>query len=283
VAATQLLTEIEDLKIIYKEIIDGCSLFSSFYVKHLTELEHIEIIRKRLEFYQKYTADGVPTESEKLQQLIDSEAWTKDLEEQILELKYIISDNEKNLPKLIPQQQPLIQRVVKEKKEKLNLILTERLELIGATANEFAEKEGFSYYLYLSLYNDKECKDRVFKNFSDLENIETEELSPYIRATETSRKNFSEVNIKRISCLPFFLNSFSYSKENITTFLGKPIAFLTPFQIHLFSLGTRNMNILTQSDGEPPELLDDTKIDDLVLWYDQQYSVILGKQKTTRR
>jgi hypothetical protein len=285
VAGEKLLTEVEELKIIYKEIIDGCSPNSNSpnFIKHLTDLEHIEITRKRLEFYRKYVADGIPNETEKLQDLISSEAWSKDNEEKILEYRYSISDNEKNIPKLIPQQQPMIQRIVNDTKAKLNILLLERAELMGSTANEFAEKEGFNYYLFLSLYKDRECKDRLFKEFAELDELESEDLKPFFQSIEETKKKITESNIKKISSLPFFINTFSYSKDNVTTFLSKPISQLTPYQVHLFSLGVRNINILGRTEGEPPELHEDTKIDDVVLWYDQQYSVMLGKQKAAKR
>ncbi len=279
---SSFLSEIEHLKIVYKEIIEGYSFFDkeSIYIKHLNDIEYSEVVAKKLELFEKYSSEGLPSEEEKLQQLYDSEQWTKDQEEQILQYKYIIVDNEKNLKNIIPQQHANIKRIIEDTRKKLQLLSLERSALMGITANEAAERDSSSYVIYLAFYKDKELKEKVFKSFKDIDELET--LNEQSKLIEQTFQRFSDSSIRKISVLPFFLNTFSYSKDKIHTFLGKPLYQLTTYQTILFSLGNRNLNVLSQADGEPPELLDDVKVDDIITWYDQNYSVILGKRNSSK-
>lgn len=273
------ITEIEELKILYKEIIDGFTSFEDkgIYVKHLTDLDSTEITQKKQQFYNSYHKN-LPSEEEKLQQLFDSEQWTKQNEEEILSYRYIITDNEKNLKNIIPQQHGPILKIIEANREALRKLLIERRGLIGRTANEFAERDTFYYMVYLCMFRDKNFVSPVFKSFKEFDDLEDEEIQPYADLLDKTLSRYTEENIKKISVLPLFLNTFSYSKDAIHTFLGKPIIQITPYQMSLFSLGARNINILSQSDGEPPTLLDDVKVQDIVNWYDQNHSIIIGKR-----
>ena len=70
------MIKIDELRLVYKEIIEGFSHASpEIVVKHLCDLEQIEIVRKRLEFRQSYINQGIPTEEERLKQIIDDGEW----------------------------------------------------------------------------------------------------------------------------------------------------------------------------------------------------------------
>lgn len=277
------ILETEHLKIIYSEIIDGFSFYSNsnLFIKHLDEFESTEIIRRKQTCFQKQIFEKTPTEKERLQQLIESGEWSEAKNEEIIQLRYIISDNEKNVVKLITQQQEQIRKIIENDKKKLDLLLAEKRAILGITAEQVAEREGFNYLIYLSLYNNN--REKLFKTYETFEDTTIEELTDYSNAINETFKRLSESVIKKVSVLPFFINVFAFSQEDIQSFLKVPISKLTSFQTLLFSLGRRNLNILSQSEGNPPELLDDVKIDDIVNWYDQQYSIILGKRKANNK
>jgi hypothetical protein len=277
------LQELEELRIIYKEIVDGYSFYEDkgVYVKHLTDLENSEITKKKKSIYAHYRKD-LPTEEEKLKQLIETEQWSKEQEEEILQHQYIISDNEKNLKSIIPQQHGPIIQIIEANKKALNKLLREKRNLIGRTAEEFAERDTFYYMVYLSMYKDIELKNRCFDKFSDMEDMEDDEIKPYVDMLDTTLRKFPEDSVKKIAVLPLFLNPLSYAKESVYHFFGKPLINLTPFQMNLLSLGTRNLSIMSQTEGEPPALLDDVTIQDIVNWYDREYSIILGKRNRAK-
>jgi hypothetical protein len=274
------VSELEQLKIIYKQIIDGCSFFDNkFYIKHLTELEIINITEKRNEFFNKYISSGIQIESDRLIELENSEEWLKTDEEEIQSAKLFISDNEKTIQSIIPQQKIVIQKLIDDKKTELNKLIIKKRNLIGLTAEDLSQSDANQFLIYSVLYKDKNCEKYLIDSFDEFESLDVNELNYYIKAYEYVVSYLSEENIKKISVMPFFINCFSYCKDKIHIFLNKPIVNFTRYQLDLFSLGTRNLNILSQSEKEPPDL-NSNNIDFVVNWYDQEQSIILGKRNS---
>lgn len=275
------VNELDELRIIYKEIIEGCSFShrGSFFIKHLCELEQIEITRKRISFIAKYVDRGIPTEEERLKRIKDDGEWTDAKDADIVAYRQTISDNERMVATIIPQQQGAIKKIIEDHRKELIKLLVERRQTIGTTAEELADKDCTYYTAFLTIYKDGACKQPVFERWEDFEVLEEADSDAYLDSIDETLVRLKEQNIRRISCLPFFLNTFSYSKERVNTFLGKPICQLTNFQVHLFSLGLRNLNILTQAEGSPPEYYEKENVDEIIKWYDLQYSIILTKRK----
>lgn len=277
--SSQPIPEIDELKLIYQEIIEGCSYISDgYFVKHLCELEQIELTRKRIEFVQSYIKQGVPTEQERLIYLKENDEWGNQQEEDIKAYRQTIADTEKTLSSVIIQQQQSIKQIIESHKKELIRLLYRRREAIGTTAETLAEQDGTYFLAFLSLYKDRECNSRLFDTWEDFELLDDIDSQKYIRNIDITLERINEKNIKKIGCLPFFLNPFSYCKEAIHTFLNKPIYKLTNYQVHLFSTGSRNLNILAQSEASPPDYFDKVTIDEILKWYDTQYSVIIGKR-----
>jgi hypothetical protein len=281
---SQNVKPLDLLKLLYQEIIEGYSLSSddSIFFKHFSELDNIALMRKRLKLYNKYISEGIPTEEQRLKIIIENEEWSAQKEDDILGLKMSISDNEKNVVNLIFQQQASIRIAIENDRKKLTKLITEKMHIIGTTAEELSSRDSSHYSLFLSCFKDKNLTEPYFKDWDDLESLDSLELDDIHLKYDEVMDRFIEQNIKQIAAMPFFLNLFSYSKDNMTDFLKKPIAYLTNLQSYLFSCGQRNLNILTQSEGSPPEMFGDVNPNDVLTWYDQQYSVILGKRNQSK-
>ena len=274
-----LSSERDHLKMVYQEIIDGSSPVKDFFVKHLSDVEFIDVTRKRLALFQKYKDDGIPTEEERLKVLRDSEEWTDQQESDIMAYRLTIADNEKSLISLIPEQQVAIQQLLNEHKQSLRKLLIEKRNLIGATAEECSERDSTAFLTFLSIFKDRECSRPMFSSWTEFEALPEEQIEMYTQAMDEVLGRIHDLTIRTISALPFFLNAFSYTKENVSMFVNRPVSRLTNYQIHLFSLGIRNLNILTQAEGSPPEYFDEVHAEEIIKWYDIQYSMILGKRK----
>ena len=274
------ISEIENLKIIYKEIIEGYSLVDGVFIKHLDEIENIEVVAHKLSLYEKYIKDGISSVEDKLKFLIESGQWTLEKEDEIVSLSQQIIDNESNLHNIISQQQGRIKKVIEALKIKKAQILIDKQNLLGQTANFFAERDSFNYLVYVSLY--KDLKNRMFDSYTEFQELDDLELIKYSQILEGVLEKITHQSIRQIACMPFFINPFSYSKENIYYFLGKPLSRLTHYQSSLLSLGSRNLNTLANIDVEPPELTEANKLDDITVWYDQQHSILLGKKRSGR-
>lgn len=265
---------------VYQEIIEGCSYSpKGFFIKHLCEIEQIELTRKRIELVNDYVARGIPTEEERLTRLKEDGEWSDEKENDIVAYRQTLSDNERLIHTIIQQQQAGIRKVIEEHRQSLIKLLIERKTAIGITAEELTQKDSTYFMAYLALYRDRACLKPLFDSWEDFEALEEDKSTDYLQAIDNVLDRMNEQNIRKISVMPFFLNAFSYCKESIHTFLNKPISRLTNYQVHLFSLGSRNLNILSQSEGSPPDYFDKVSVDDILKWYDLQYSIIIGKRK----
>jgi hypothetical protein len=276
--------EIEKLRFLYGDIILGCTFIPKLkiYVRHLTELDNIQLSQSKSRLIDEHIRGGIPTEDERLKTIIETGEWSQENEERILSLKYIISDNEKNVMTLIPQQQEPIKRMIQENRKQLTSLIVDRRLTLGQTAQDFAEQDLQDLMLSITLFKDKLCYEPIFPAVDAVEALQDETIEEYHQALKNVFNEYTEPNIRKVSSMPFFINTFSYCKDDVQAFLKKPLSQATNYQLLLFSYGTRNINILSQAIGEPPELMDDVSPEKLVTWYDQQYSMILGRRNSSK-
>ena len=277
-------TSIEDLKIIFKEIVDGysCSEDGQIFFKHFTDLDNVQIIHQRRIFLAKNIEEGIPSEASRLKEIIANEEWTLEKEDEILSLKMTIADNEKNLASIIIEQQRNVRMMIEQNRKDLFALLVQRAALMGTTAEELTHRDIKNYSLYKACFRDPELSKSMFDSWEDFESVDTPELDRIQEQYDKATEKFQERSIRTLSIIPFFLNTFSYAKDNITLFFGKPLIQLTTLQLFLCSCGQRNMSIISQAETSCPEIAGDITVDDILTWFDQQYSIILGKRNTPK-
>ena len=267
--------EIYEVKLLYAEIIRGYSydFKNKIYVKHFSELEKIEIIEKRQEIYKTLISKGVKTDKEAVSYLISEELWTEEKEDEIASFEISIEDNTKQADLIVsPFQKKAIMDLVNKDQEKLELLKEERKNLIGLTAEKYADDKYLNYYLYYSFFKDA-ALTKFFFNEADFKDLEELQISKYFSIYSECLKNFSSKNLKKISVSPFFLNSISFAYEDPRLFLDKTYNEYTSFQFEMYSLGKRNVRILSETSVSPPVIHSRTLFQDIINWYDLQYSV----------
>jgi len=274
--------EYENLRSLFKEIVNGYSHTSDgkFYVKHFSELDNSFFTDKRVEFIKFKNKEGVPTEKEKLKILSEQDVWTTAQEEKILELKYIISDNNKvvaNMPLL--EQRRVIESIIKEKQSELHDLLTERHKAINPTAEILAQKYLLSLMVIHGFFKDEELKIRAISD-EDFDYLEEEQLNIFIDEQQNQIfAKFSTRNIRALAAMPFVLNQIMFCKDRPFEFFGKPMAYFSTYQLDLFSRTVRNIRIMENSEDSPPDIHEDTKTQELIDWYDTQQSISQSKAK----
>lgn len=274
------ISEIDELRLIYYEILDGYSFDEkhSLFIKHFSDKESHLILQKRIELFHYYLAEGVPHESELLKNAIDNEEWSQEKEQKILQLKYIISDNEKNLSNFIWQQRVVVQTMIDQHKKELGEILFERKNILGRNVEDLVDEDVNDFVVFLSFYKDRELTIPLEKTYEDFQTWEPNKIGIFSSALSEQYNKFLDDKLRSIAVLPMFLNKLSYSKDDITSFLGKPVYKFSHHQSYLFSLGVRNLNILGYAKGNPPDLSLEAKVKDVINWYDLQYALNIGKK-----
>lgn len=274
-------SEYESLRIIYNEIIQGFSYSEklNLYIKHLTESENIQIVKRRRIVLERVKSEGLPCEADKLKELDKEGIWTAADEKEIAEYKIIIADNERHMNTALPEFKASLQAMIDKYKSELQQVVQKRTKAIGKIAEHVAEQDSFDFLMYLVFYKDASLKEKVFSSSDDISEMD-EEIIPYSIELDTVFGKLRDEKLRKISVLPFFLNPFSFTKENVADFLGKPIYYLTSFQLSLFSLGSRNLSIQANADDVLPDMSSpDIGLQELADWHDKQHSILLGKQQ----
>lgn len=274
--------EYNRLRIIYHEIIRGYTfdLDSGLYIRHFSESDVAETLLHKEALKKEYAKAGLSTKEERLKQAIEDGEWSKEKDEKVLELEYLISDNEKFLPTIVlDSQRAEVEKTLKEKKVDLAMLRLERAKAIGYNSDDLAEKESVNMFVKSNVYKDEALKIPVVVKDSDLKDMEEQELEVYTNALNKYLDSIRERDIRSIACLPFFLNRFSPCRERPEVFFNKSMTELTNHQLSLILSGARNITVLVEAEAEPPTLMDDVTIDALINWYDQQYSQILSKRE----
>ena len=276
------LSDLEEIKLIYFEVLEGFNFDAEtkLFVKHFSDRDSCLILRKREELFRYYSSQGVPHEDDLLKNAIENEEWSQDKEDNILSLKYQISDNEKNIHNIIPEQRGGIEKILEETRVKLAEALFERKNILGRSIEDLIDDDVNDYVVYLSFFKDEKLTQPIEPTYEIFQNWEPTEINNLNHRLGFHYRRFSERNLKGVASLPMFVNKLGFSKEDASTFLGRPIVDLTHNQNFIFSYGIRNLNLLSTAKGNPPDLNIEAKIDDVIKWYDLQHSINIGKKNS---
>ncbi len=261
--------EIEEAQRVYKDILNGYSVIllknETFYVKHLSDLDHGSIQEYKKSCFKEAAGKGVLTEAQQLETLIEQELWSREKEDRIRILKDELSNLNTTRRKLVLKKQIAhIDKEIKGYTKEIGELLDEKDELMGITCETYSEKKLNERYVYYCLFKDKKLKERLFSE-EDFEDLDDAELGQLIRNNNEKLSELSSDNINRIAACPFFLNSLMLCDDNPLVYYGKPVIELTNFQQMLFSTGKRYKSTIERSGQVPP---DTTSLTQMVSWYE---------------
>lgn len=259
-------SEDHKLRKIFAEICGGFGVYSfgdsTVYFKHLNSIDNLEIDYFYDLFYNNAIKNGVFSEEEKLDYLIKNELWDKVKEDQIKSETANLKDLHTNKSKIYSLKaiQNYKDQIDETEKFICNL-MNQKYELIGDTAENYAQRQVDLMLVQKSFFKDKDCKVFLHEK-EDFKDLISEDVDKLIDLHKTISQHLSDKNIKQIAIKSFFCNLF-YLTENLVDFFGKAISELTKYQVNLLTYGTYYKNILSNSDGIPQEILEDaTKLEE---------------------
>ena len=265
----------DKLKKIYSSIIRGYSIFylnnNPCYIKHLSFLDSSDIDSYKQRFFDRAKDEGLPTYSERFNKVVEEKTWTLEKDRKIQEYKDFIS-NLHHSKTLLPleRDRKLVDKNITEYTILLNQLVIEKEGLIGLTCEKWADRKINEYYVFLTLFKDPELSEKFYnkEEFNDLEQFELDKIT---RIYNDKMGDFSANNLKRISLVPFFFNIFCLCSDSIKDLFGKPLAYLTFYQIEIIQNAKTFKNILENSKTPPPaEYLKDS--DKLLDWFEKSSS-----------
>ena len=245
------------LRLLFIDILKGYSLSyykrNKLYFKHNTSFDSGEIDHLREEFIEKAKRNGLPTEDQKEEYLISESIWSKESNEKINKLKSDISTLRQTKSKLFKSDDiNEFNRQIDEKKLELITLTVERKDLLGFTVEDYANKKINEYYMFNSLFKDKNLKDRYFSE-QEFDELENKDISEILTIYNDINKNFVETNLKKISLSSYYLSLFNLCDENAYNLYGKPIIYLTFYQMEIFGYARYFKNALSEAKHKPSD------------------------------
>lgn len=249
------------LRLTFSDICRGYSLSkykgSPLYIKHLTHHDQVDVEDYYNEMMVFAKKRGLKSEAEKLEWLEKTGLWTKKDESEVSNQKLYVDNLEKskkNFP--IKSQLEKHKELIKTEQFKFYQLNQKKAKLLDLTCELFANNRQNDYYVFLSIYKDKNLEERFLsrEEFEELTDSELQELTD-IYLSVSSRFNIR--NIKIISISDFFLSYFYLCGDDITSFFKKPICEFTFNQLNLLSYAGYFKRILESVSAVSADIKDD--------------------------
>ena len=257
-----------EAKIAYAEILRGYSvvpyLSETIYIKHLTELDmgSIEVCYDEA---LKYAASKkLPTSEEKLNLLNLSGDWTEEEENELNNLHKRLEPLDDRISKIWLESQKKALRAEKKSLIKQIEKLSEtRRELLGLTAEGYAEVKKGEEFIRKCLYKDKDLNELLFTQ-QEFDKLSIRKFSEIIKFYNETTGKYTLQVLKRIAVQSYFLNNLFYCKDNAFAFFGIPAAKLSINQSTLFSVGMNFKAAFSKGKQIPAHLNKD--LDEMIKW-----------------
>ena len=229
---------------------------STVYLKHFSVKDQ----RYLNVFYEKYKENaiskGLPKEDEILKDLKKDDLWSDEDDLNIQNLETEI-ENLKSTKKgtFLKSGQTKIQETIDEKSESYYNLLTKRKELVGKTAEDYATSMSAVEMIRYFVFKDKELTVHAFSE-DEFDSMSDINLLVLRKMQNEINERLSEENIQKAALRPFFSMYLSYC-ENPSDFYGKPLIYLSVFQIKLILFGRIFQSIFQYTEDIPDNIRDD--------------------------
>ena len=260
-------------KILYYEIIEGRSKCldpfdkGPLYIKHFGDIDSSKFEEYYIINYEQAISKGVPSEKEQIDYLIKEELWEAEKDKQILVKESSLKElNDLKTKAYLFSKINQINRDISKLEDEIYNLKSQKKELIGLTAEIYAQNKMEYYYIYNSFYIDDNLTRKKFEeeNF-EIENIK--QFNQYVDLHNNVVQKFSLKNIKNLSLSDFIQGLVNLSENKAYNFFGKPVTLLTYYQTTMFIYAKYYNTIL--STPEAKKLKDEIKndADKLSDWY----------------
>jgi len=185
-------------------------------------------------FEREAIAKGAKTEAQRLEELRAEGKWSdaKDLDiERQRDAVWRFEEGRKSIvapPSVLRSHDTQIEG----EKKKLLAMMNEKAQLIGLTAENYAQRLVSDHYIIVNLFADKELASPMFRaeDYDEFPDSDVEEImEAYAAAVEPC----AEANIRRLAVADFFTSYYHLCNDDLSSFFGKPVCELTYHQVRL--------------------------------------------------
>jgi len=271
---------IDHYGIIYGEIVRGFSEKTvdnkKYFFKHPTQAEHFFINSSYKRIFDDAKKRGLYCESEKISEAIKNGWWTAEKENKFLSIADAIDGLKKTKHNLIlPSQRDSIEQQINRNKYILASFSKERNELVGYTAEKYANDRLYDEMVMELTYTNAELTDRLFCDVDEYYYLSDEIVEKIRGEFYSCSGGFMQQALKYVAACPFFQNMLYVTQEcDAFHFWGKPSSKCTKYQIDVLINGKIFRNAI-KSEIEAGKKLPDEILSDpekFILWFEARSS-----------
>lgn len=239
------------------QIFDGHTRFDfkgqTLFFRHFCLKDH----NKAHVFFEKYKKialdKGIEEESKIFERLKQENDWDDNDDLKLSELKEFVSNLKKSKQRLsLPSQKESHQKLIDEEEAKLNFLYSKKSELVGMSAEQYAEKMANEEFVRLLIYEDEDLKKIKFSS-DEFGELCIDDIIYLNNKYFETVKQFSDDNIQE-TVLQDFFNIYMSCCEDPYSFFGKFIYQLSAFQMKLLLYGKIFYNIFQYNDDLPEDI-----------------------------
>jgi len=223
------------------------------YIKHVS----IKDQRYLHKYYEKYKnlalSKGLESEEDRLPYLIKEGIWSAEEDSKIASLKFEIENLKRTKAQLpLPSQREATGDTISERTADLMKLLSDKKEIMGKTAEDYATSRSGDEILRFLLFKDEKLTQHLYteEEFGELEIWELAKINS-IQADISER--FSDIKVQEAVLRPFFSMYLSLC-ENVGAFYSKPVTFLSIYQLRVVLFGRMFFNIFQYTEDIPDDI-----------------------------
>lgn len=242
------------------EIFDGYTEFEfngrSLYLKHLT----IKDQRNLHLYYEKYKnraiERGVGSEEEILKKIKEDGLWG-DNDDLIIDNLKIETQNLRKTKEglFLESQKKSLQKEISAKESEYHSLIYKRKELIGKTAEDYATNMSSTEMIRIFVFDSPELENNAFSE-DDFDEISDGDIIKLRKVQSDLSELINEQNIQKVVLRPFFNLYLSFC-DNARDFFGKPLIYLSVYQLKMVLFGKIFQSIFQYVEDIPDNIKED--------------------------
>jgi hypothetical protein len=252
--------ELKGYRKLLKEISDGFSAYfigeKKVLIKHQSNSDLVDFD----DVYEAYSSmaqkRGLPSEKEILEDLKSEGIWTDEDDSEIESQSFYLENLVKNKKNIVLKSAlGQINKQISQAEDQLNSLRNKKSGLTANSCESYALNRANDFYIVNSFYKDKSFKEPLYTK-EEYEYAEASEVSSLVSHYNNFHERFSELSIQNLVLQDFYRIYFAFC-ETSNDFFGKPIMYLTNFQLNLIVYTRIFKNVFEMNEDIPEKIKKD--------------------------
>ena len=210
------------------------------YLKHFVVYDDLHLTEMELQSFNSAIKMGVKNEDDLIKNAIEKKFWSKEEDETIKSLKWLIDKSNQSLSKVSDWNlRKSLQNSISSDQDKLESLTKKKQSIISHSAESFASRKRNTKTLLDNIFIDEEMKTKIEEdNLFDVMPLINQKVSQFINPD----------NIIKAAFDPYFFDLYSLNESNPMGIINKDIYTITLWQKNLLVYASILFNKLKNMD-----------------------------------